>query len=940
MGNLVIVTKDGETLQARATITKAEQTRQLLGEDVVKIEIASTEPIHFEIGDRIEITGKTYTLNQLPVIRKINSREFTHALTFEGEQYELMDSAYLLPGDTYGDAFTGNLEDFLDIIIMNATRGNRPWRLGTFPGETEYKTLAYPQSNCLQVLQNVCTEYNLEFEIVREGETRVLNITEKAGGEFLTPFYYGRTGGAYSIERRTASNRNVTTKLFVFGSDRNLPGAYRENKLCLPGKSRNESFITEPSAVLLYGTRESVRQFPDIYPARYGRVSAVNPSAVTEFFDESMDFDLNERKDNGDTKWLIPGTTAKIQFNSGGLAGYSFEILSYNHEQKKFRLKTYTDPNGLRFPNEQSEAFRIKENDEYFITDIHVPDSYIADAERRLEEKATRWFDENCRPEVLYNIDLDHFFLQKIYGNEKTESEIFRPGMAITINDQDLDISKSLRITAFTRDLLNPYKFKITTGEKVQVQTFGERIFTDISEIKETLRENNMTDAARARRNWRTTEDVINAVFDPDGYFSDKIRPMSIETRLLAVGARSQQYILKDCEISANYGANPNAIHNTAGILEHYTIAEPDVRQWQIQEGTTDSMDEDKTYYIYAKCDREGQNGIILYTPTQIATESDPRFYHFLIGTTTTVITDSDGKRPARNIALSYGNTTINGRFINTGRIESADGRTYFDLDKGEIGGTVNFTEGLISRKIWIGDSLDAAIGGIGGDKWMGRTILLWANKIEHEGQEPYYCTSITDDGTIRVMAENGGEVCNFNPYGDGLARIENLNGANAQITRALFGNKTTTIDTKGIETSKRVKISNSRLEDADGFSYMGRYAYSKEYTDSDGDRHFIEVTRCGNIVSIFGRISKKDIQGTAPYALFPIRYGYYPQTGAILAAQHNTGIDDTRSLRLDADGRVAESNIGDYTYIAGTYMAAATYHGSPNIPREEQFSA
>lgn len=34
----------------------------------------------------------------------------------------------------------------------------------------------------------------------------------------------------------------------------------------------------------------------------------------------------------------------------------------------------------------------------------------------------------------------------------------------------------------------------------------------------------------------------------------------------------------------------------------------------------------------------------------------------------------------------------INGRFIKTGRIESADGTTYFDLDNSEIGGRIVFT--------------------------------------------------------------------------------------------------------------------------------------------------------------------------------------------------------------------------------------------------------
>ena len=42
-------------------------------------------------------------------------------------------------------------------------------------------------------------------------------------------------------------------------------------------------------------------------------------------------------------------------------------------------------------------------------------------------------------------------------------------------------------------------------------------------------------------------------------------------------------------------------------------------------------------------------------------------------------------------MSLTYGFSMVNGRFIKTGRVESADGTTYFDLDNGEIGGRIVF---------------------------------------------------------------------------------------------------------------------------------------------------------------------------------------------------------------------------------------------------------
>lgn len=703
MGNIVIYHKNGDPLQAKALITKAEQVTQLLSQDVIKFELSAAVPVDFAIGDFVDYCGKTYTLNQLPTAKKVNSRTFTYTATFEGEQYELMDSAWILPANTYGDSFTGNLGDFLDILIENVGRTEKLWQIGTYPADTEVKTLTYTQTNCLAVLQNLCKEYGVEFEITRQGQARILNLYAKVGGEFATPFEYGRTGGAYNIERKTSSNKNVITKLFVFGSDKNLPATYRENKLCLPNKTRNESFITDSESVRLYGIKENLKVFSNIYPCRYGKVSAIVESDKNSFFDNTMDFDINETKPDGSTKWLIAGSVAKIQFTSGSLAGYSFDIVSYNHNEKKFRIKTYTDPNGLKFPNDSSAAFQIKENDEYFISDIRVPDSYVTTAENKLKDEAEKWFEENCKPQVEYNIEIDSFFLKNIYGIEETTTEIFRPGQLVTIHDADLEMDKMLRISGFTRDLLNPFKFKIKIAEKVQITTAAQRVISEISEIKEVVRINDLSNPAKAKRNWQTTQDVINSVFDPDGdYYTEKIKPGSIETQLLAVGARAQQFILKNVSIEANYAGDPNTIHNTDGFLEHYTILDDSVKAWSISEGTQSELDAGALYYIYAKCDRTGDVGVIVYDKEQHLVDSDPQFYYFLCGTITPVMADEDGERPARNIALSYGNTNVNGRFVNTGRIQSQDGKVWMDLDNGEIGGNIDFQDSVITETILI----------------------------------------------------------------------------------------------------------------------------------------------------------------------------------------------------------------------------------------------
>ena len=78
----------------------------------------------------------------------------------------------------------------------------------------------------------------------------------------------------------------------------------------------------------------------------------------------------------------------------------------------------------------------------------------------------------------------------------------------------------------------------------------------------------------------------------------------------------------------------------------------------------------------------------MIFSKSPIKVEQEAGVYHFWVG----VVNSVDATLQARSMSLTYGFSTINGRFIKTGRIESADGSTYFDLDDGEIGGRVMFT--------------------------------------------------------------------------------------------------------------------------------------------------------------------------------------------------------------------------------------------------------
>ena len=619
----------------------------------------------------------------------------------EGVQYDLLRATYDLTIDTtsnklqdvQGDALTGDLRRFATVLISNASRVFAgQWALGECPETAADRTLTFGETdNCLAVLQRLCKEFETEFEIAQAGGVRTIHFKE-VGQTFPFTFRYGRGKGLYALERQNVSSSNIITRLKVYGSTRNITARYRAQRLCLPGKKKGESCIEKTDASWRFGVWEATKYFEDIYPKQKGRVTAVDTASELVFTDSAMAFDLSEKvtskgadgKEETKTTYLLPGTSAKVHFNSGNLSGYEFEVAKYDHATKTFTLKAFKDDRGETFPSKTSAAFRIGVGDEYSLLDIAPPQAVVDAAEKELEEAGSKYYDQNSQPKVQYGLTVAEEFLRSLSGVGST-SDVFSVGDYIPVEDEALEVKKSVRIQSFTRNLLRPYDYQLTLSDTVTTSIIN-RIISDQIETDKIIRMNNIKDPATARANWRRSREVMAAVFDPEGnYYTEKIRPQSIDTIALSVGAKSMQFGLTNTVFEPNYQGNVNAIRVQGGVLTHYTIDEDKARSWTLADGTFTLADASKPYYVYAKCQRAGAGGVILFTLEQIPVEKDPAYYHFWIG----ILNSVDSELKARSFAPMYGFTMINGRFIKTGRIQSADGATYFDLDEGVISGNI-----------------------------------------------------------------------------------------------------------------------------------------------------------------------------------------------------------------------------------------------------------
>lgn len=688
-----------------STILKGTQTCKLLGEDTVTLTVDSVQAQDYRIGDTITVFGQVYTLNQLPNTDKAGDRRFAYDLVFEGPQYSLLRGVFLnqdASGFATGSDFslTGNLELFARVLLTNIQRLEIGlWLLGDIPA-TDTRTLSFNGENCLSVLQRICQEFGTEFTIIRQNDTNTIHFGKQ--GQILGhTFEYGRGRGVYALSRASVQNEAFITRLYAYGSTKNIPSNYRNYSSRLRLDS-GLSYLENSLAMQAFGLIEGQQVWEDIYPRRTGKVSGVGSvtdgAKTFQLVDLTMDFNLLEESGptqsaNGKPakqyKYLLPGVSPKLHFNSGNLAGYEFEINAYNDTTKTFTLVAFQDERGMLFPN-VSPAFQASVGDTYVLIDVVMPETYVAAAEAELRAKATTYLGEHSTPRVQYNLTIDEQYLAGLTGTGSLVNH-FALGDFLQIKDDDLQIDGASRIVGFTRDILQPNRYTLELADTYQV-TLIERILSEQAAVQTIVKINQLTDANRARQGWRTTQETLSMIFNTDGYFdAENIKPESIETSMIVVGAKSQQFVL-NCVIEPNYEGKPNVVRVNTGSLTHYTVEET-IRTWQLSAKTT-TLTDDAARYIYARCSKSnGNDASIIFSTAQIKPNDEATYYNFLVG----VLHSTDSTTNVRWVSLTYGATAINGRFIKTGRIQSFDGTTYFDLDLGEMGGKITFvaTDGI-----------------------------------------------------------------------------------------------------------------------------------------------------------------------------------------------------------------------------------------------------
>ena len=246
-----------------------------MGEEYVIIKITSPTPIELEIGDYLIYRDDVYSIYTLPSALK-QARKSSNGEAFKYENVKMSARSAELSEVRFLDVvlydnnihytnlptfsfYCETVDDLVDRLQANIDRYNGEWllvtpnynrtlqRYNTNPTKKAAASSLWEQifgadhSNPTAAVENEKFNVNIAVDKINVS-TAIEFIKNNFGLNFITKgralivggegipvdhvFRYGKNKGLYAIERKAENDQQVVTKLFAYGSDKNLPLRY------------------------------------------------------------------------------------------------------------------------------------------------------------------------------------------------------------------------------------------------------------------------------------------------------------------------------------------------------------------------------------------------------------------------------------------------------------------------------------------------------------------------------------------------------------------------------------------------------------------------------------------------------------------------------------------------------------------------------------------
>lgn len=692
----------------------------MMGERYVQSTIEVANPIDFRVGDYVTYNGEDFKLYGIPTAEKTEQNTYKYTLKFESCQKELATKAFLdlISGDQtqYYTAtptvnFTGNITELVSRINANLANAGLTYLVDVrYPfDDTVVKDISLQD----QTIWDACMLFQSEFGYNFYVKPGVIQVNPEVTA--VANFEYGQGKGLYEITRNIDDSAPVITRLRAYGGSRNLPyqynvrpsfGAEYHPNLMMPNFSSTGIDYIESANQDIYGIRDGVLRNDEIYPTIKGmtadqvtaagytlqaltegnldEIVAVSPvtsdtQAQFSVWIKDLGFDIMEQDETGKYVYLQSNSFTLAFTNSYALGGLEFEVTSCvedaTYPAARWKLTmSRSDQDAFKLPDAVTNAVA---GDKFVLLNIFMPSVYVDAAEERLLVAAQEYLAKSDVSKATYTVSVDEIFM----ANSGTLWQSVVEGNHVDIYDRTITASHIvLPIQSITVDWGASAipSFKLTLSDEPVATTIGG-IKSDITEVKGSVSVAQYKNNASARKNVKMLERLRDYLINPDGYFNNEsIKPLSIETMYLSVGATAYNFVLSGVDIIPNTEGNPNSVVISSGTLTHNAISRVGGgNSWVADTYVNSSLTSGSVYYVYVVCSKTSNSASYQLSTTQKNPDPGTGFYWFPIG----ILYDAvDG---VRGYVFNYGKTYINGRFITTGRIQDNSANNFFDLDNG-----------------------------------------------------------------------------------------------------------------------------------------------------------------------------------------------------------------------------------------------------------------
>lgn len=689
--------------------------RSLMSKPQLVLKFSLSEFVEIPVGAWCEYQGVKYKLGSPENIKKNGTRNIEYTLTLGTLEDNMSLYKMRNPVDKRLKwSMCAKPHELVEAIVWNLNQrdGAGVWKVGECLDAAE-QTVEFNHTYVDAALQDVANKFETEWEI--NDYTISLHKVEYFKDDPL-PLAYGKGNGFEpGVGRTTQSDELPIKRLYVQGGDRNIDRSkYGSAELLLPKsqtlvyegriyQSDAEGYSIERIDKVSDAVKEDSLDCSEIYPSRVGTVSAVECIDAGKNFYDIIDNSIPAELNFND--YVIEGETATIIFQKGMLAGddKQFEF-KYNHSERRFELVPQ-EIDGVTMPN---ETFSPAVGDTYAIFGIMLPDSYICN---NTDKTGASWdmFREAAR-KLYENEDQKFTFtgtLQGLWAKKnwlRVGGRLKVGGYVLFTDEQFAPDGIPIRITGIKEFLTLPYAPVLEISNSVS----GKSVSSQLREIgqNEVATDNSIRNAVSyTKRRFRDVKETMAMLEDSMlDNFTNSINPLTVQTMMMLIGDESLQFrfVASKTDLTAvgdgiTYDNTAKQLHIPHGFIQHMTLgigtissshADSEYKVWEMNEYLSPYLDNGaKKYYLYAKVSRTDTTvkGDFLLSDRAIKMTDVAGYYHLLVGI---LNSEYDGERSYVSL---YGFSEILPGRITTDKIVSSDGKTYFDLLLGEIGGNIKF---------------------------------------------------------------------------------------------------------------------------------------------------------------------------------------------------------------------------------------------------------